>query len=178
MRILHGDAVVDMTGRPFMEGLPHFPGYYVMPGLLPGSIKINTNGKGAGKPRELLVRAGWSVADASKAVLNVLISLSDRQLFGQPAAAQTGFRAALQRTIIIHISAWNVFLISKTRATWRYFTSNTFTTVDEFAAIPPCPPLLPKPTKALAAGGKQDRHVAHGSGPLDAPQVRTLFLRR
>ena len=178
IRILHGDVVFDSTDLPFMSDLDRLPGDYVAPGLVPGSIKISKSSNGARDARQLLVRAGWGVDHASRVVHNVLMPLSYRQHLGEPAAAQTGVRADLQRTIVIHISAWNAFLTSRTRPTRKYFKTHKFTTTAELAAIPPCPPLLPKPPKALAAGGKQDRHVAHGSVPLDAPQVRTLFLRR
>ena len=114
MTVLHGDAVFDSTGVPCMAELDHLPGDYIAPGLLPGSVQISTSGKGARRPRLLLVRAGWCSENASRAVHNVLLPLLFRQQLGESAAAQTGFRASLQRTIIIHISAWSAFLLNPT----------------------------------------------------------------
>ena len=57
--LLHGVVVFDSTGLPWMSGLQ--PGDYVIPGLVPGSIKLGKSSNGPREARQLLVRAGWSV---------------------------------------------------------------------------------------------------------------------
>jgi hypothetical protein len=156
--VFHGDPIVNSAHLPYLAGLDFEAGDYVIPGVLRGSIEINTGHGGAGPARLILVNAGVPAVEAARLIHNVPMSRDYRLGLGALLEDELR-RSKLQHTIVIHIRAMHSILVAKKRPTRLHFLHNAFTTVAGYAAIPPCPPFPPKPSVVNSAGHKHGVHI-------------------